>query len=144
MMSSDRPGSGTTPSDQPAATPGTDPGTTIDATSTGSASPTQTSPTTSFSKETRSPSTGPTPADDKSAAEPLQASSGPAAPAPDPVPDQRRVRPTTIVWGLVIMVLGAGVIANSLGYTIDLGLVAIALLAASGVALLISSVVRRG
>lgn len=53
--------------------------------------------------------------------------------------DSRGPRVGTVVWGLVVIALGAGVIALATGSTIDLGLAAIVLLAGAGLALLIGS-----
>lgn len=72
-----------------------------------------------------------------------------AWPAAGPVEDtarRRQHRPSTIVWGLVITVIGSGILARALGAEFDNGLALIVLLAAAGVALLgtsIASAVRR-
>lgn len=64
----------------------------------------------------------------------------PAAPTPraDPRPPARM---STIVWGLIIVVVGAGVVARALGADFDNQLALIVLLAAAGVALVVTSIV---
>ncbi|QCB92984.1 hypothetical protein [Cellulomonas shaoxiangyii] len=62
-------------------------------------------------------------------------------------PARDRARVGTIVWGVVIALLGAGVLAIAAGYTIDLELAAIALLILAGLGLIIGPLVanaRRG
>lgn len=71
------------------------------------------------------------------------ASTGPAAPAPGPVPaprPQRGMRVGTMVWGLVLAAIGAGVLAWALGVSFDVELAFIFLVAAAGVLLLVGSV----
>jgi len=66
-----------------------------------------------------------------------------AFPAP---PVSKTVRPGTIVWGFMVAALGVLVLANAGGMVFDVGLVAIWVLGAAGVALIasaISSAVRR-
>lgn len=76
----------------------------------------------------------------------------PAIPAAEPRPDEpeapvapvapRRAGPRvgTVVWGLVLAVIGAGVIAAAAGYEFDLELASIALLALAGIGLVIGSI----
>lgn len=73
-----------------------------------------------------------------------------------PVPDQepaapRASRPPTrvggVVWGLIVVLLGVGVLLVAAGYTIDVQLASIVLLIAAGVGLIVGPVVqslRRG
>lgn len=66
-----------------------------------------------------------------------------AAPAPQapPVPQPRRgMRVGTMVWGLVLAAIGAGVLAWVLGVSFDVELAFIILVAAAGVLLLVGSV----
>ncbi|MFS0705902.1 hypothetical protein AB6N23_15430 [Cellulomonas sp. 179-A 9B4 NHS] len=56
-------------------------------------------------------------------------------------PTRDRVRVGTIVWGLVIALLGAGVLVIAAGYTIDLELAAIGLLVLAGLALIVGPLV---
>ncbi|MCL2454785.1 MAG: hypothetical protein FWD18_05720 [Micrococcales bacterium] len=65
----------------------------------------------------------------------------PAVPVTSP-PSSRGVRLRTVIWGLILATCGAGVIAAALGYRFDMGLAAIALLAAAGVVLLVGSLAR--
>lgn len=51
-------------------------------------------------------------------------------------------RITTIVWGLVIAAVGAGLLAVALGVAFDLELAVIILIAGAGVALVLGSIVR--
>ncbi|GEA81015.1 hypothetical protein [Cellulomonas uda] len=76
-----------------------------------------------------------------------------AQPAPETSPvrperDVRAPRVGTVVWGLVLAVLGVGVLAWAAGRQIDVDVAAIVLVAGAGVALLVGSVVsgvrRRG
>lgn len=70
------------------------------------------------------------------------------ADAADASPARRdRVRVGTIVWGVVIALLGVGVLTIAAGYTIDLELAAIGLLVVAGLGLIIGPLVasaRRG
>ena len=72
-------------------------------------------------------------------------SAGPsAAPAPAPAPATPpgpELRVGTVVWGLVVAVLGIGIISFAWGARIDGGLALIVLLAGAGVALLVGSLV---
>lgn len=61
-----------------------------------------------------------------------------ARPGQPPIATQPRI--ATIVWGLVIAVIGAFVLAIGAGATLDLELVLISLLVVAGVALLAGSV----
>ncbi|MGY4643314.1 hypothetical protein [Cellulomonas sp. URHB0016] len=58
---------------------------------------------------------------------------GPAGPRP-------RLRVSTVVWGLVVATVGVGVLAWASGFSIDLQLSVIVLLAAAGTALLVGSI----
>lgn len=58
-------------------------------------------------------------------------------PAPS---DDRHVRVGTVVWGLVLAAIGAGLLAASLGVHFDVELAFIVLVAAAGVLLLVGSV----
>lgn len=74
------------------------------------------------------------------------ATAEPPAPAPAaaPVPERgisSTLRVGTVVWGLVLAIIGAGVIAIAAGATVDFELAAIGLLALAGVALVVGSVV---
>jgi hypothetical protein len=68
-----------------------------------------------------------------------------SAPVPDktvpPPPAQSGPRVATVVWGLVLVALGAGVVAVAGGAHLDVGLAAIVVLAGAGVALLVGSLV---
>lgn len=68
----------------------------------------------------------------------------PAAAAPTPAepiaPARPALRVGTIVWGLVLAVIGAGVIAVAAGARFDVELASIALLTLAGVALLAGSI----
>ncbi|MEP7795453.1 hypothetical protein [Sanguibacter sp. 25GB23B1] len=70
-----------------------------------------------------------------------------ATAATEPIPPARRpLRPSTIIWGLVVAVVGAGILARALGAEFDNDLALIVLLGAAGVALVgtsIASAVRR-
>lgn len=64
-------------------------------------------------------------------------------------PRDRRpaVRVGTVVWGLIVALVGAGVLVVAAGYTIDVELAAIVLLIAAGVGLILGPLVqglRRG
>ncbi|MCR6690714.1 hypothetical protein [Cellulomonas sp.] len=56
-------------------------------------------------------------------------------------PPRGTPRVGTVVWGLVLAVLGLGVLAWAGGYRIDVGLATILLVAGAGVALLVGSIV---
>lgn len=56
-------------------------------------------------------------------------------------PARRPARPTTIVWGMVLVAVGALVLAEAAGASLDLQLVAIVGLAVAGAALLVGAVV---
>lgn len=68
-----------------------------------------------------------------------------ATPAPAPSPVEREIRTTlrvgTVVWGLILAIIGAGVIAIAAGARFDLELALIGLLALAGLALVVGSVV---
>lgn len=61
----------------------------------------------------------------------------PAGPAPRP---HRGMRVGTMVWGLVLAAIGAGVLAWAVGVSFDVELAFIILVAAAGVLLLVGSV----
>jgi hypothetical protein len=76
------------------------------------------------------------------------ATAEPPAPAPAPSPTapvEREISTTlrvgTVVWGLVLAIIGAGVIAIAAGASVDFELAAIGLLALAGLALVVGSVV---
>lgn len=74
---------------------------------------------------------------------PAPATTAPAASAPAPVAaprPQRGMRVGTMVWGLVLAAIGAGVLAWALGVSFDVELAFIILVAAAGVLLLVGSV----
>lgn len=71
------------------------------------------------------------------------AATAPAAPTTAPVVaarPQRGMRVGTMVWGLVLAAIGAGVLAWALGVSFDVELAFIVLVAAAGVLLLVGSV----
>ena len=73
----------------------------------------------------------------------------PDAPAPDAPRTQHRpgARVGTVVGGLIVVLLGAGVLLVAAGYTVDVQLAAIVLLIAAGVGLILGPLVqglRRG
>ncbi|WP_407341473.1 hypothetical protein [Pengzhenrongella phosphoraccumulans] len=84
----------------------------------------------------------PAPAAEPADAAPVTA----AAPAPmtaplaTPAPARPGPRVGTVVWGLVLAVIGAGVIAAAAGAQFDVELVSIALLALAGVGLVVGSI----
>ncbi|MCL3859917.1 hypothetical protein [Actinotalea sp. K2] len=55
-------------------------------------------------------------------------------------PDQQRLRVGTVVWGLVVAVIGVGILATAAGVVFDVQLALIGLVALAGVALLVGSV----
>ncbi|WP_372595392.1 hypothetical protein [Actinotalea sp.] len=59
-------------------------------------------------------------------------------------PGRWPVRVGTVVWGLVVMVVGVGLLALAAGAVFDVELAVIALVAAAGVALLAGSLVSAG
>lgn len=69
-------------------------------------------------------------------------------PGPAPVAPRRGVRVGTIVWGLVIAAIGAGILAYALDVTFDAQLASIIVIFAAGALLLIGSIAtsrrRRG
>jgi hypothetical protein len=80
--------------------------------------------------------TGTTPAQSPPAA------TAPGTPAPDaaPAPQRERgMRIGTVVWGLVLAAIGAGILAWAIGVTFDVELAFIVLVAAAGVLLLVGS-----
>lgn len=73
----------------------------------------------------------------ETAAYPQQAPAPAVAPTPPTGP-----RVATIVWGLVITAIGAGLLAVALGVAFDLELAVIILIAAAGLALVAGSLIR--
>ncbi|TQL03453.1 hypothetical protein [Cellulomonas sp. SLBN-39] len=59
-------------------------------------------------------------------------------------PRRRRVRVGTVVWGVIVAVVGAGVLAVAAGYTIDVQLAAIGLLVAAGLGMIVGPLVAAG
>jgi len=74
--------------------------------------------------------------------------SGPTAAGPTtsspttsgPAHEVRAPRVRTVVWGLVLAVLGAGVLGRAAGRHLDVDVAAIVLVAAAGLALLVGSI----
>lgn len=64
----------------------------------------------------------------------------PATDSPATEPPRSTLRVGTVVWGLVLALIGAGVIAVAAGARFDLELASIGLLALAGVALLAGSI----
>lgn len=64
----------------------------------------------------------------------------PAAPVGAPTGDARHLRIGTIVWGLMIAVIGVGLLAFALGVAFDVELASIIVVATAGVLLLVGSV----
>ncbi|KGM13112.1 hypothetical protein N869_16180 [Cellulomonas bogoriensis 69B4 = DSM 16987] len=60
----------------------------------------------------------------------------------DSAPPRRPVRIATIVWGLVVVVVGAGLLAAAVGVVFDVELAAIAVLALAGAGLLVGAVIN--
>lgn len=58
----------------------------------------------------------------------------------DARPARREHRPSTIIWGFVVAVVGAGVLARALGAEFDNDLALIVVLGAAGIALLLASI----
>ena len=65
-----------------------------------------------------------------------------ATPEPPATAENSGPRVTTIVWGLVIAAIGAGLLAVALGVTFDLELAVIIVIAAAGLALVGGSIFR--
>ena len=91
-------------------------------------------------------------AEQVAADEPVRATPVPAVPVPPstaaqlpaprpPTPAGPELRVGTVVWGLVVAVVGIGIISFAWGARIDGGLALIVLLAGAGVALLVGSLV---
>lgn len=74
---------------------------------------------------------------------PAPAAPAPVTPAPvTPVTEPRRgPRVGAVVWGLVVVVLGIGILVSIAGFRIDTGLAAILVLGAAGLALVVGSLV---
>ena len=68
-----------------------------------------------------------------------QHSPGPGLAGEDPQP--RGLRVGTVVWGFVLVAVGAGILALALGATYDLDLALIALLSVAGLVLVVGSIV---
>ncbi|QDW62667.1 hypothetical protein [Oerskovia sp. KBS0722] len=93
---------------------------------------------------TPAPAPGPTPAVDPAAqwnATAQQRAQAPTDPALGDDPRNRGLRVGTVVWGFVIVAVGAGILALALGATYDLDLALIALLSVAGLVLVVSSIV---
>ncbi|MFF3066573.1 hypothetical protein ACFVQ3_18690 [Oerskovia sp. NPDC057915] len=91
-----------------------------------------------------SPAPGPTPAVDPAAqwnVSAQQRAQAPTDPALGDDPRNRGLRVGTVVWGFVIVAVGAGILALALGATYDLDLALIALLSVAGLVLVVSSIV---
>lgn len=90
------------------------------------------------------PLPGPTPAVDPAAqwnATAQQRAQVPTDPALGDDPRNRGLRVGTVVWGFVIVAVGAGILALALGATYDLDLALIGLLSVAGLVLVVSSIV---
>ncbi|MBE7699433.1 hypothetical protein H9623_03815 [Oerskovia sp. Sa1BUA8] len=88
------------------------------------------------------PSPAPSPAVDPAAQ--WNATAQQRAQHPDPTledPRNRGLRVGTVVWGFVIVAVGAGILALALGATYDLDLALIALLSVAGLVLVVGSIV---
>ena len=72
---------------------------------------------------------------------PLHDSAAQVPDAPSAAPSRPPARVSTVVWGLIILVVGVGVVARALGADFDNQLALIVLLAAAGVALVATSIV---
>ncbi|MHA7132262.1 hypothetical protein [Oerskovia turbata] len=59
-------------------------------------------------------------------------------------PREHGLRVSTVVWGFVIVAVGAGILALALGATYDLDVALIALLSVAGLVLVVSSIVSSG
>ncbi|WP_336707678.1 hypothetical protein [Oerskovia sp. USHLN155] len=93
---------------------------------------------------TPAPAPAPTPAVDPAAqwnATAQQRAQAPTDPALGDDPRNRGLRVGTVVWGFVIVAVGAGILALALGATYDLDLALIALLSVAGLVLVVSSIV---
>lgn len=60
---------------------------------------------------------------------------------PTTAPRRRGPRVGTVVWGLVVIALGIGILGTIAGFRIDFGLAVIVLLGAAGLALVVGSLV---
>ena len=88
------------------------------------------------------PPPGATPAGPPPAAPQQQAPYTVPAPPVAPVPTASGPRAGTVIWGLIVVAVGAAVLAGAVGLHIDFQLAFIGLLAVAGVGLLISSLVN--
>ncbi|WP_152187808.1 hypothetical protein [Georgenia satyanarayanai] len=61
----------------------------------------------------------------------------------DPSPVRTGPRVGTVVWGIILLLLGLGVLAVGAGVTVDLQAALIALLALAGVGLLVKALLTR-
>ncbi|WP_407318882.1 hypothetical protein UQW22_00385 [Isoptericola halotolerans] len=94
-----------------------------------------TDPLAVFDEPVRSAGSAPEPT---TASRPEPSASGTAAPAAPLV--RSGPRTTTIVWGLIVVAIGIGLLATTAGATIDLELAAILLLGVAGLLLVVGSV----
>jgi len=61
----------------------------------------------------------------------------------DPTPARSGPRVGTVVWGIILLLLGLGVLGVGAGLTVDLQAALIALLALAGVGLLVKALLTR-
>jgi len=76
-----------------------------------------------------------------------QDATAPQPPEPPRTGSRPTVRVGTVVWGLIVALIGVGVLLVAAGYTVDVQLAAIVLLIAAGVGLILGPLVqglRRG
>jgi len=99
-----------------------------------------TEPVADVTREAPTPAAGTSPVE-TTAVEETALDEPAAAPAPTEPDERRSPRVGTVVWGLVLAVLGVGVLAWAAGREIDLDVAAIVLVAGAGVALLVGSLV---
>jgi len=85
---------------------------------------------------------GPAPAPAAPAPTPTPAAAGPADPSVTAREPRPGIRVGTVVWGFVIAVIGAGILAAVGGASIDVQLASIIVLACAGVAMLVGSLVN--
>ncbi|MFD6166916.1 hypothetical protein ACFWFR_17160 [Oerskovia sp. NPDC060287] len=69
-----------------------------------------------------------------------KANLAPGGPVPGEDPRNRGLRVGTVVWGFVIVAVGAGILALALGATYDLDVALIALLSVAGLVLVVGSI----
>lgn len=70
-----------------------------------------------------------------------QSTAGQSTAGPIPAAQRPPARMSTVVWGLIIVVVGAGVLARALGAEFDNELALIVLLCTAGAALVVTSTV---